>query len=198
MIKKLFYIVFIMLLILVACDGGNNQQTPSDNNLIIFNLGKEMVVRVGEEFNVTLRVTGAYEMTGISANFAYDPAFVAPVDTDTGTPGTQFNVTDYAFLPGAAPMVAMQQDAQGNEQPGTVITSVVLMNPNDAVSSEATENIWSIRFVAMAPGTSTLTFSFKQITDIGGDITNLTDWASNDLAEVVARTYVELVIEEAI
>jgi hypothetical protein len=199
MMKLFKHLIIIMLLVLVAVDGGyaDPKKDPPPKKLKLFNPeGKKMIVRVGEQFHVTLKVTGAYEMTGVSTNFTYEPTYIKPVDTDPLTPATtEFDVVNYNFLPNTSPLVAMQQDPQGNEQPGTIITSLVLLNPNDAQTSNVLENLFSIKFEALAPGTSVLTFTFRQITDINGEITAVTDWLIPEDAEVLARTVVELVVE---
>jgi hypothetical protein len=125
-----------------------------------------MAKYITEEFDIKVSVENVSDMEGIATDINYDPAIVEVVDTDAGTAGTQLDVTNHGFLVGATLVANVIQDAQGNEIPGAVVVGLNI--PTSPATGSG--DLFSIKFRAIAVGTTTIILTNRALYDIGGEI----------------------------
>lgn len=125
-----------------------------------------MAKYITEEFDIKVSVENASDMEGIATDINYDPTIVEVVDTDAGTEGTQLDVTNHGFLAGATLVANVVQDAQGNEIPGAVVVGLNI----PSAPSTGSGDLFSIKFRAIAIGTTTITLTNRALYDLGGEV----------------------------
>ena len=128
-----------------------------------------------EEFDIKVSVENVSDMEGIATDINYDPTILEVVDTDAGAAGTQLEVTNYGFLVGATLVANVIQDAQGNEVPGAVVVGLNI--PTSPATGSG--DLFSIKFRAIAVGTTIITLTNRALYDISGEIPAA--WADDTL-----------------
>lgn len=165
--KSLFFVIIFILVGLIGCIP---PKPPQESDYTIIKTGDiEMIKRIGEEFDIKVSIENAVEVVGLNAWITYDPSIVEVVDDDPGAPNTQVIATDLGFLPNAQLLVSIQQDGGGNEQPGTLICGYASI---PAAPTSGTGDAFSVRFRAIAQGTTDIDFAIDHVNlqDVDGDI----------------------------
>jgi len=159
-------IIYLLMFMLISC-----QQMA-----LIKTEERDMLKRIGEEFEVVVSIEDAEKVVGINAWIGYDPEIIEVVDGAVGTPGTQAIATDIGFFPNADLVVGIQKDAENTEQPGTLICGCV---SDPLTLTDGTGGCFSVRFRAIAVGSTDVTFAQLNLQDLVGDI------PANGISDVV-------------
>lgn len=141
-----------------------------------------------QEFDIKVAIENVSQMQGIATDIDYDPLIIEPVDIDLGTTGTQLQVTDYGFLPGATLLANVATDPQGNEIPGKIVVGLNL--PTSPATGSG--DIFSVRFKAVGIGTTQITMTNRALFDIVGEIP--ATW-NEDSADIIQMAIITLTVE---
>jgi len=139
-----------------------------------------------EVFDVKVSVENITDMEGIAVDINYDSTIVEPVDI-SGSAGTQLDITNHDFLPGATLVANVSQDAQGNEIPGSL---VVGMNIPTAPAS-GSGDLFTIKFRAIAVGNTDIILTNHAVFDTEGEIPAL--WI-DDIADIIQMATIRLTV----
>ena len=125
-----------------------------------------MAKYITEEFDIKVSIDNVSDMEGIATDINYDPTIIEVVDTDAVATGTQLDLTNHGFLIGATLVGNVVQDAQGVEIPGAVVVGLNI--PTSPATGSG--DLFSIKFRALAVGTTTVTLTNRALYDVGGGI----------------------------
>jgi hypothetical protein len=143
-----------------------------------------MAKYITEEFDIKVSVAGVADMEGIAIDINYDPSIVEVVDTDAGTTGSQLDVTNHGFLPGATLIANVLKDAGGVEIPGAVVVGLNL----PSAPATGSGDLFSIKFKAVAVGTTTITLTNRALYDVSGEIPANWEDSSLDVLQMATVT----------
>ena len=175
--------IIILLILLFNCNA-------LPNNTIIKIRNKEMIKNVGNEFDIKVRIQGATNIIGLSTWITYDPNIVEVVDSDDQTLGTQIITIYHDFFNNSTLLVSIQKDAQNEVIPGTLIIGY---SDLQASPMSGDGNMFSIKFKAIAPGSTIIDFSVtnRSLEDLKGPIP--AEWNIDNLdVNALAQIFLEI------
>jgi len=190
MLKKLSFLL-ITVIFIFSCGLEYVIPTPDTDKIKIITGENEMLKRIGEEFDVKVSIINPTEVIGLNSWITFNPLIIEAVDGNPATSGsTEVVKTDLGFFSDPQLLVNVQEDAGGNEQPGTLICGYVSMT---ATPVSIGGDCFSVRFRAIASGETDIEFAVGHLNlqDIDGDIP--TD-SESDSVEIPVNAVVKITV----
>ncbi|MBN1640432.1 MAG: hypothetical protein JXA09_04280 [Anaerolineae bacterium] len=118
-------------------------------------------IAVGATTTVTFHVADVDDLYGFQAEIAFDPAVLAVVDADAGTPGVQVGLGSWL-----EPDFVFRNDADNST--GIITLALSQLAPSPAVSGSG--DLATITFHSLAMGVSSIRFTDLTLANVGSNV----------------------------
>jgi len=137
---------------------------------------------LGEQFDVEVRIADAADLYGCAFDLIYDPSIVGVVDGNPGEDGVQPVIAEGTLMDesGAAPTLLLAALEDG--LPGTLVIGLARQGDQPGVDVSGTDAVLlTVTFVALAEGSTSVSFANSTMEDSAGGELPVTSWQSEQV-----------------